>query len=70
MVGGAIMSCHNSLVVEKFGVFPIVLAVGKTETGKSTAIKAGLSLFGMSSVGFYVEGSTDYFMERSAQQAA
>ena len=49
-----------------FGGFPIVLALGATETGKSTAIKAGLSLFGMAKDGFYVEGSNGYFMERSA----
>ena len=60
------MSSHYTQVVKTYGGFPIVLAVGPTETGKSTAIKAGLSLVGMAKDGFYVEGSTAYFMERSA----
>ena len=43
-----------------------MLAIGPTETGKSTAVKAGLSIFGMAKDAFYVEGSNGYFMERSA----
>ena len=49
-----------------FSGFPIVFAIGPTETGKSTSIKAGLSLVGANRESFYVEGSTAYFMERSA----
>ena len=66
VLGGAVMSCHYQTIVQQFGGFPIVLAVGPTETGKSTAIKAALSLFGMTKAGFYVDGSNAYFMERSA----
>ena len=44
-----------------YGGFPIVLAEGPTETGKSTAIKAGLSLLGMSKTGFYMEGTSGFF---------
>ena len=66
LLGGAIMSCHYAKIVSQFGGFPIVLAIGPTETGKSTSIKAGLSLFGMAKGSFYVEGSNAYFMERSA----
>lgn len=61
MLDGAVMSCHYRKIVQQF-----VLAVGPTETGKSTSIKAALSLFGMTKTGFYVEGSNAYFMEQSA----
>lgn len=66
VVGGAIMAFHYNKVATLFGGFPIVMALGETETGKSTAVKAGLSLYGMSKDGFYVDGSYGYFMERSA----
>ena len=39
------------------------------ETGKSTSIKAGLSLFGMTKDGFYVEGSIFYGEECSVVSA-
>ncbi|XP_064393840.1 uncharacterized protein LOC135341260 [Halichondria panicea] len=66
VLGGTIMSCHYTHIAAKYGGFPIVLAVGPTETGKSTALKAALSIFGMAKDAFYVEGSNAYFMERSA----
>lgn len=46
LIGGAIMSCHYRQIVDTFGGFPIVLACGPTETGKSTSLKVGLSLTG------------------------
>ena len=42
VVGGAVMSCHYQQIVETFGGFPVVLACGPTETGKSTLLKVGL----------------------------
>ena len=45
MAGGALMSLHYSAVVQGGGC-PIVIAHGLAETGKSTAIRVGLSLFG------------------------
>ena len=68
MLGGAIMSFHYEQVAGMYGGCPIVTAIGPTETGKSTSIRAALSLFGMTkdSKGFYVEGSYAYFLERSA----
>ena len=38
------MGIHYRTIVSMYGGFPIVLAEGPTETGKSTAMKAGLSL--------------------------
>ncbi len=58
MVGGPVMSFHYTQIAELYGGFPLVLAIGLTETGKSTAIKVGLSLFGMAKESFYVQGST------------
>lgn len=57
ILAGAIMAFHYAQITAKYGGFPIVLAIGPTETGKSTAIKAGLSVFGMAKDAFYVEGS-------------
>ncbi len=39
-VGGMLMACHYTQIVESYGGFSLVLAVGQTETGKSIAIKA------------------------------
>ena len=63
VVGGAVMSCHYQQIVETFGGFPVVLACGPTETGKSTSLKVGLSLTGGQKHAFYSKG---YFLERSA----
>ena len=45
MAGGAIMALHYSSVIQAGGC-PIVIANGGCETGKSTAIRLALSLFG------------------------
>ncbi len=66
LIGGAIMSCHYRQIVELFGGFPIVLACGPTETGKSTSLKVGLCLTGGQKHAFYSKGTTAYFLERSA----
>ena len=57
MVGGGIMYCHYNIVAEKHGGCPIIIAVGPTETGKSTTILLILSMFGMSAKSFYIDGS-------------
>ena len=66
LVGGAVMSCHYRQIVETFGGFPIVLACGPTETGKSTSLKVGLSLTGGQKRPFYAKGTNAYFLERSS----
>ncbi len=66
MVGGGIMYCHYNVVAEKHGGCPIVIAIGPTETGKSTSILLILSMFGLSAKSFYVDGSNAYFLERSS----
>ena len=66
LIGGAIMSCHYRQIVDTFGGFPIVLACGPTETGKSTSLKVGLSLTGGQKHAFYAKGTNAYFLERAA----
>ena len=64
LVGGGNMYCHYNLG-DKHGGYPTVIAIGPTETGKSTMILLILSMFGMTSKSFYVDGSNAYFLERS-----
>ena len=64
VVAGAVMSVHYRTIMSMYGGFPIVLAEGPTETGKSIAMKAGLSLLGMSKTWFYVEGTNRFFLSR------
>ena len=66
VVGGAIMSCHYRQIVDNLGGFPIVVACGPTETGKSTSLKVGLSLTGGQKNAFYSKGTKAYFLERAA----
>ncbi len=42
------------------------MAFGPTETGKSTSLRATLSLSGRHRAAFYSKGSTAYMMERAA----
>ena len=69
VVAGAVMSIHYRTTVSMYGGFPIVLAEGPTETGKSTAMKAGLSLLGMSKTRFYVEGTSGFFYREKCHLA-
>ena len=39
--------------------------MGDSETGKSTALKAALSLFGCNEISLYVKGTNAMFMERA-----
>lgn len=41
------MSLHYSTITKEYGGCPIVIAVGPSETGKTTALTAALSLSGM-----------------------
>lgn len=43
-----------------------MIASGPSATGKSTAIKAGLSLFGCSNNNLYVKGANRAFLGRSS----
>ncbi len=45
-VSGGIMALHYSKIIEVLSGCPIVVAVGPSETGKSTSIKAALAFSG------------------------
>lgn len=47
VVAGGVMSLHYSTITKEYGGCPIVIAVGPSETGKTTALTAALSLSGM-----------------------
>ena len=53
MAGGAVMALHYSRVVSTGGC-PIVVAHGCSETGKSTAIRVGLSILGKCATAYSV----------------
>ncbi len=42
------------------------MATGPAETGKSTAIRTGLSLFGCDEIGRFAKGTNAIFLERSS----
>lgn len=60
------MARHYRLFIERFGGFPILLACGPSETGKSTSLRIGLSLTGGHQTSYYAKGTNAYFLERSA----
>ena len=65
MVAGAIQCFHFEMVVECFGHCPIPVACGEAETGKSTTLQAGLSLFGCDEIGMCVNASNSILLERA-----
>lgn len=69
VVSGAIMAFHFSTIKEMFGGCPITVAIGESETGKSTTIRAALSLFGCHQISRYVKGTNALFMERASKSS-
>lgn len=67
VLSGIALSFHYETVVEKYGGCPITVAIGESETGKSTAIRAGLSLFGCDELSQYVKGTNAFFLERAVR---
>ena len=51
--------------MEYFGHCPIAIACGPAETGKSTALQTGLSLFGCDEIGISVKASNSILLERA-----
>ena len=69
VVSGAIMAFHFSTIKEMFGGCPITVAIGESETGKSTTIRAALSLFGCHQISRYVKGTNALFIERASKSS-
>ena len=61
------MAFHYSTIKEIFGGCPITVVVGESETGKSTTIRAALSLFGCHKNSRYVKSTNAVFMERACK---
>ena len=66
IISGMIMAFHYSTIKELYGGCPVVVAMGPSETGKSTAIRAALALFGVHKTSRYVKGTNALFMERAS----
>ena len=47
VIAGGVLALHYKTLTKVYAGCPVVVCVGPSETGKSTAIKAALSLFGM-----------------------
>lgn len=69
VIAGAIMTFHYATIKDIFGGCPITVAMGDSETGKSTALKAALSLFGCNQISCYVKGTNALFMERASRSS-
>ena len=63
VIAGVVMSLHYESIVAMFSGCPIVVALGPSETGKTTAIRAGLSLVGV--MQHYVKGTNAFFRQRA-----
>ena len=66
VVSAMIMMFHYKIVRELFSGCSIPVAIGPPETGKSTAIRLGLALFGLEESSLYVRGTNALFLARSA----
>ena len=66
VLAGTLMAFHYHSVVHIYGGCSTTVATGCSETGKSTAIRAALSLFGCDDIGRYVKGTNAAFLERSS----
>ena len=66
LLGATVMAFHYDSITTQCGGCPIPVAVGPSETGKTTAILTALSLFGCHESAYYVKGTNAFFLERSA----
>ena len=66
VIAGSAMSFHYRQIVSTFLGCSMIVASGPPAYGKSTDIKAGLSLFGCSSNNVFVKGTNRVFLERSS----
>lgn len=64
-----VLSFHYECIVEMYGGCPITVAVGDPETGKSTALRAGLSIFGGDDSSKFVRATNAALLERSSRSS-
>ena len=65
MIAGGIQSFHYHTIINAFGCCPIPVALGESETGKSTTVTAALALFGCDDIGMSVKMTNAILMERA-----
>lgn len=58
IVAGGVMSLHYCTITKEHGGCPIVIAVGPSETGKTTALTAALSITGLHIVSYGIKFGT------------
>lgn len=63
VMAGITLAFHYETILEMYGGCPITVALGESETEKSTAIRAGLSLFGCDEISRFVKGTNAAFLE-------
>jgi hypothetical protein len=66
VVAGAAMSFHYQLIVSLYSGCSMIVASGPSATGKTTAMRVGLSLFGCCNNNVFVKGTNRGFLERSS----
>lgn len=65
VVAGSLMSFHYRAVIKKYQGCAATVASGESGTGKTTSIKAALSLFGVNSM--FSKGTNAGMLERSTR---
>lgn len=63
LIAGGMVAFHFQTVVEMYGNCPITVAIGPSQSGKSTAIKAALSLFTCDEIGLFVKGTNAVLLD-------
>ena len=69
VIAGSILSFHFEMILQMYSSCPIIVAMGKSETGKSTALRAGLSLFACDEIGRFVKGTNSILLERACSSS-
>lgn len=67
ILSGIITAFHYEAVARLYGGCPMMIALGEAETGKSTAIRAGLALAAMDEKGRFVKITNAALMERACR---
>ena len=61
LMGGSVMLFNFASIAKTYGGCPIPIAIRPPQTGKTTAIRTGLSLAGVQESSYYVKGTKIFF---------
>ena len=67
LIAGVCLAFHYELLLGLYGGCAITVALGEAETGKSTAIQAGLAVFSGDKICRYVNGTNAAVLDRSSR---